>query len=74
LMIDPVSREARVASRTLDLRTQEFDLYSPWQSNQAVFLAANNCSNSPGVLTSMVKPALWMFTSRTCVRSSRVVL
>jgi len=26
LMIDPVSREARVASRTLDLRTQEFDL------------------------------------------------
>jgi DNA-binding response OmpR family regulator len=26
LMIDPVSREARVSSRTLDLRTQEFDL------------------------------------------------
>ncbi len=26
LMIDPVSREARIASRTLDLRTQEFDL------------------------------------------------
>lgn len=26
LTIDPVSREARVASRTLDLRTQEFDL------------------------------------------------
>ena len=26
LMIDPVSREARLASRTLDLRTQEFDL------------------------------------------------
>jgi DNA-binding response OmpR family regulator len=25
-MIDPVSRETRVASRTLDLRTQEFDL------------------------------------------------
>jgi DNA-binding response OmpR family regulator len=26
LMIDPVSREARIAARTLDLRTQEFDL------------------------------------------------
>ena len=26
LMIDPTSREARLASRTLDLRTQEFDL------------------------------------------------
>ena len=26
LMIDPVSREVRVASQTLDLRTQEFDL------------------------------------------------
>ena len=26
LMIDPASREVRVASRTLDLRTQEFDL------------------------------------------------
>ncbi len=26
LMIDPASREARVADRTLDLRTQEFDL------------------------------------------------
>lgn len=26
LMIDPVSREARIASRALDLRTQEFDL------------------------------------------------
>ena len=26
LMIDPVSREVRVASRTVDLRTQEFDL------------------------------------------------
>ncbi|MFN8411499.1 MAG: response regulator transcription factor [Anaerolineales bacterium] len=26
LMIDPVSREARLADRTLDLRTQEFDL------------------------------------------------
>ena len=26
LMIDPVSREARIASQTLDLRTQEFDL------------------------------------------------
>ena len=26
LMIDPVSREARVASRNLELRTQEFDL------------------------------------------------
>jgi DNA-binding response OmpR family regulator len=26
LTIDPVSREARLASRTLDLRTQEFDL------------------------------------------------
>jgi DNA-binding response OmpR family regulator len=26
LMIDPVSREANIASRTLDLRTQEFDL------------------------------------------------
>ncbi|MBP6179173.1 MAG: response regulator transcription factor [Anaerolineales bacterium] len=26
LTVDPVSREARIASRTLDLRTQEFDL------------------------------------------------
>ncbi len=26
LMIDPVSREVRIAERTLDLRTQEFDL------------------------------------------------
>jgi two-component system, OmpR family, alkaline phosphatase synthesis response regulator PhoP len=26
LMIDPASREARIADRTLDLRTQEFDL------------------------------------------------
>ena len=26
LSIDPVTREARLASRTLDLRTQEFDL------------------------------------------------
>lgn len=26
LTIDPISREARIASRTLDLRTQEFDL------------------------------------------------
>ena len=26
LTVDPISREARIASRTLDLRTQEFDL------------------------------------------------